>query len=240
MHTGFRYHLGMAALFLLWRIDTFLLNAQASRHEVGLYVVAVTTAEALYLVTDSVAQVSLPRQLEGTLAEAAAFTARITRLNTLVATAAGLGIVALGPVLVPLVFGGDYGGSVGPLLALVPGVVALGLIRPITPILVRLNRPLRVSLFCSLALLLNVALNFALIPVAGAVGAATASSVAYAALAVAYVRWLISATSLELSELWPTRSDIGSLRWRTLRTRTARSAPLPPETRPAAESGVEG
>ena len=208
LRTGLKYHLGMAALFLLRRVDTLMLNAQVSRRDVGLYVVAVVLAELVFLPGESIAQVVLPRQVAGTLEQAAAYTARIVRVNAIVGLAAGLVLAVASPLLIRLAYGSGYVGSIVPLLALLPGVITIGLTRPITAILVRLDRPFVVSLICILSLVLNVGLNLVLIPTLGVVGASIASSLAYGAQAVAYTRWLLRSTPLRLSELRPTRHDL--------------------------------
>jgi O-antigen/teichoic acid export membrane protein len=234
MRTGAGYHLGMAALFLLWRVDLFLLNAQVGAREVGLYAVAVSVAELTYVVTDSVAQVVLPRQVVGSMEQAGAFTARVLRLNLV----AGLGVVALialaSPVLIPVVFGASFSGSVAPLIGLLPGVAALGLIRPATAVLVRLDRPLAVSSLTGLALALNVTLNLALIPPLGAVGAGLASTVAYCMLALAYLAWFLRATGLGVQELRPQLSEIRELAGGLLRRRVS---PPPAQSSPTPASG---
>jgi O-antigen/teichoic acid export membrane protein len=205
---GLRYHIGMAALFLLFRVDIILLNSRVSRAEVGLYSLAVVLAELTYLLTDSIAQVVLPRQLEVSLAEGGHFTARVVRINVIVATAALGLIVAASPVMIPIVFGSAFSGSVASLAALAPGVLALAIIRPVGGFLIRLNRPLTVSFFTSSALIVNVILNLLLIPVWGIVGAAAASSIAYSGLAIAYLSWLVRAGGLHLSELLPKWEDL--------------------------------
>lgn len=204
---GLRYHFGLAALFLLWRIDMFLLNAEVTRREVGLYALAVSVAELAYLVTDSVALVALPRQVGGSLEEAATFTARVLRLNAVAGLAAVCAISLSSPVIVPLVFGSSFSGSVGPIVALLPGVAALGLIRPLTSLMLRFNRPGIVSLLTSGALVVNVGVNLALIPHLGAVGASLASTVAYGLLAVGYVVWFVRATNTPFFDVVPRVSE---------------------------------
>ena len=209
--TGSRYHLGMVAIFLLWRVDVFLLNALDDRVQVGLYAIAVSVAEFLSLVTGSVAQVALPRQIVGPFDDAAYYTARVARI-TAVGSLALVALIALGaPIAIPLLFGSSFRGSVAPLLGLLPGVLALGLIRPVTALFVRLDRPLVVSALAIAALATNVALNFVLIPPLGALGAALASTIAYAQLAGCYVVWLLSATPVRAADLLPRRSELSEL-----------------------------
>jgi O-antigen/teichoic acid export membrane protein len=208
LQTGLKYHAGMAALFLLRRVDIVMLNARVSRRDVGLYVVAVVLAELVFVPGESIAQVVLPRQVAGSLEQAAAYTARIVRLNAIIGLGAALGLAVVSPLVILLAYGTSYVGSVAPLLALLPGVMAIGLTRPITAILVRFDRPVVVSSICIGALAVNVGLNLALIPVLGVVGASVASSLAYTVQAVAYTYWVLRSTPLRLSELRPTLDDI--------------------------------
>jgi O-antigen/teichoic acid export membrane protein len=205
---GARYHLGMAALYLLLRIDIFLLNGQVSINQVGLYSLAVTLAEFVHLPTNAIAQVALPRQVAGSLAEIGRFTARVARLCCVAAALAMAGIVAAGPWLVPAVFGDSFADSVPVLAAIGPGVVALAAIRPVGGFLVRLNRPLLMSAVIGAATLINVGLNILLIPGFGIVGAGLASSVAYLLLAGCYAAWLCRGAGLGLAALLPRPADL--------------------------------
>jgi Na+-driven multidrug efflux pump len=92
--------------------------------------------------------------------------------------------------------------------------------------LVRLDRPFVVSLICICALGLNVSLILLLVPTLGIVGASVASSVAYAAQAAAYARWLLRSTPLKLSDLRPGRSDLMLLL--ALMRRRQRTSPAAP------------
>jgi O-antigen/teichoic acid export membrane protein len=205
---GLRYHIGMASLFLLFRVDIVLLDSRVSQTRVGLYSLAVVLAELTYLLTDSIAQIVLPRQLAVSLSEGGQYTARVVRINVVAATLTLAAIVASSPLVVPLVFGEAFAGSVSPLVALAPGVLALAIIRPVGGFLVRLNRPLMISLLTSSALIVNVVLNLLFIPVWGIVGAALASSVAYSGLAVAYVVWLVREGKLHYVDLLPRWHDV--------------------------------
>lgn len=205
---GARYHLGMISVFLLFRSDVFILNALVSRTEVGLYSLAVTLAELLFLLTDSIAQVLLPRQVSGSMEESAKVTAKAVRTNFIVAVVSVAGIVATCPIVIPLLFGKDFTGSIRGLIALSVGVIALGTIRPASGYLIRLNRPLLIAMVSIGALAVNVALNLALIPTLGIVGAGMASSIAYTLLATFQVAWFLTASGISARDLVPRISDI--------------------------------
>lgn len=208
LRRGCRYHPGMVAVFLLFRVDVFLLNARVSAAEVGLYSLAVTLAELTYLMTDSVAQVTLHSQTVSSLSDSGHLTAKIARTNVALA----LGFVATlgisGPFLIPLAFGRDFLGSLPAFLSLIPGVTALAMIRPVGTFLIRLDRPWVISAASYVALAVNVLLNLTLIPIVGIVGAGLSSSVAYILLGMFYMTWFLRASGLRFFDLIPRPSDL--------------------------------
>lgn len=201
--TGAKYHAGMVALFLLWRVDVFVLNALVPSREVGLYSLAVTLAELTYFMTDALSQAVVSGQASLTISKAAVFTARVGRSNFLFATALLTAVVAASPIAVPVLFGEAFRGSIVPLMVLAPGVVGLAVARGVLPYLVRLERPLSVSAFALGGLAVNVLLNLAFIPRMGIAGASLASSVAYGLVAAGFVVWLVRSSGLPVRELWP-------------------------------------
>jgi O-antigen/teichoic acid export membrane protein len=187
LERGLRYHPGIAVLFLLAKVDVLVVNALRPTAEVGLYALAITLAELVYLLGDAVAQSIVSRQASGDSADAADITALAVRLNGWGASILALALAATAPVLVPLVYGQDFAGAVPALLALLPGVVALGIARPIGVLLSALDRPGLLAALCGGAFALHVLLLALLVVPLGIVGAALASSAGYGALAAGYV-----------------------------------------------------
>lgn len=205
---GLRYHTGLVSLFLLFRVDILMLNAMMTHVAVGLYSLAATLIELTRVAVDSIAQVALPRQMEGDQGSAAAFTARTARLTLLFAVAS-VGLMCLAaPILIPVVYGTAFAGSVAPLLGLAPGLVVLGATRTVAAFLLRLDRPMLMSAISVTALVVNVVLNLALIPAYGIVGCAVASSIGYGVLGGLQVAWFLRATGLPPRALLPGRGEI--------------------------------
>jgi len=205
---GLRYHLGLAAFILLLKVDILLLNTKVSSFQVGLYSLAVTLAELTFLLTDSVSQVVLPRQIDEELEKAAIFTARVVRTSLLVG-AMFIGAILVGsPVVIPTLYGQSFAGAIAPLIALAPGVLALSTIRPVSGFLVKLDQPLILSSANIGATVLNVILNLALIPPFGILGAALASSISYMLLAAFHIGWLIHAGAVTAGQLRPRWQDV--------------------------------
>jgi O-antigen/teichoic acid export membrane protein len=218
---GLRYHLGLASLFLLFRSDILILDGMTSRAAVGLYSLAVSLAELTRLVTDAIAQIALPGQLDTDQDGAAAATMRVTRLTALVALLSVGLLCATAPLLVPFVYGPAFRGSVAPLLGLAPGLLALGATRPIGAFLLRLDRPMLASAMSVAALVVNVALNLVLVPGHGILGSAVASSIAYVGLAALQTAWFLRATGASVRDLLPGPAELEFARARLSAARRA-------------------
>lgn len=203
---GLRYHAGMIAFYLVLRVDIYMLNATTTAATVGLYSLAVTLAEASFLVTDSIAQAAVSGQLSSE--DTHGYTARIMRTNFLLAVLLVGLLVATGPVVIPLLFGEPFGPSVAPLVALAPGIVALATQRPLGVFANQQNRPWLVSGVALAALAANVLLNLALIPRFGIVGAGVASSLSYVALTAFYLAWFRWAARPDIPGFIPRVSDV--------------------------------
>lgn len=204
---GLRYHLGMVAVFLVLRVDIFMLDAMAGAAAVGIYSLAVTLTEATYLVTDPISQAAVSAQV-GEARGDASYTARIARTNLAVSGVLMLALIVAAPVAVPLVFGAPFGPSVAPIVALAVGTVAWTFQRPLGVFAVQQNRPLLVTAVSIGALVANVVLNLLLIPWATEVGAAVASTITYLALSGFYLGWFLRDSTTSWRELIPRSSDI--------------------------------
>jgi O-antigen/teichoic acid export membrane protein len=205
---GLRYHPGLASLFLLFRSDILILDGMTTTAAVGLYSLAVSLAELTRLVTDVIAQIALPGQMNTDDEGAAAATLRVTRLTATVALVSVGLMCAAAPFLIPLVYGSSFRGSVTPLLGLAPGLLALGATRPIGAYLLRLDRPTLASSMSLAALGVNVALNLVFVPFYGITGSAVASSIAYAALATLQTTWFLRATGATVWDLLPGPAEL--------------------------------
>lgn len=177
-------YLANVTQFLNYRLDLFLVGLFLGPSAVGLYALATSLAQLVWLLSNSLATALLPRVASGAgsgsesvLAEGAAVS-RIALLLSL------LGAVALGfaaPVLVPVVYGPSFSSSVPALVLLLPGIVVFASVNVIASVFAGLGRPdynLAIGV-CGLAL--TVPLDLLLIPAVGIAGAAIATSASYVA-----------------------------------------------------------
>lgn len=207
---GARNHLGLVAIQILSRAGLLMVDAAESAHAAGLFSVAVTLTDLVYVATSSLSLVALSRQADEELHDAAAITAKATRVAGLVGVGATLLLCGTAPVLIPLVYGSDFQDSLLPLLGLAPGALVFSATRPLWTHLLRLNRTGLATGISLSVFVLNIALNLALIPVFGGLGCAIASSVAFVCLGVLQAGWFLRTTGLRLSAVVPGAAEVRS------------------------------
>lgn len=150
--------------------------------EVGVYAVAVRLAEVWYFVPAALYWSLFPGIAAARGNDEGLFFERLQKFYN-VAAAAGylvaLPTALLAHWLVPLLFGGDYAGAGTMLAVLIWGNLFSGLEMARSGFLTAMNWTRLYLVTASLGCLLNIALNWLLIPKFGGMGAAAASVVSY-------------------------------------------------------------
>lgn len=178
---GLRAWLGSLSDTLNDRLDQVITAFIASQAVLGFYAVAVNASEILLYLPGAAASAVLPlaaRSDPDRRVDRVVGTFRSVMLVSLVSVAVG---AAVGPSLLPLVFGDPFDASVAPFLLLLPGALGYVALVIFSSALVASGAPGRSSLGPLASLVLATALDFVLIPRYGASGAAGAASIAYAA-----------------------------------------------------------
>ncbi len=219
---GLKSHLGRVMMLGNYRLDQWLLGILAGPRELGIYSVAVVWSETLFFLPTAVATVQRPDLVRATSSKAAEATARIFRGSVLLTALAGLCLFAIAPVLCVGLFGDDFRNSAVDLRILVFGAIGIVALKQLGSALTAQRLPLRSTAGIAVALLTTVALDFALIPAYGAVGAAIASSVAYTAGGLAIA--LLFARAFSGGDRLVPRADDAKLLARQLRAAAGRIA----------------
>jgi O-antigen/teichoic acid export membrane protein len=219
---GMKAQLGIVFVFLLLRVDQVMVQRILGFHDLGIYSLAVTLAELMWLLSDPFAAALLPHQVAATGDDDLRLGYATSRLALLlVATIATIAWVTC-PVIIRLAYGTDFNEAVWPFRILLPGIVALSIQRPLAGVLLKRGRPGLVTTFGAGALLINVACNLLLLPSMGVVAASIGSTVAYVFLASAYVATTRRAGITEPRDLVPRRADLNLLA-RAFRSALART-----------------
>lgn len=179
----------MAALFN-YRLDQFIVAAFVSTAGVGHYTVAVGLGESVWWISSAVALVMLPRLTAMTEEAAQEVTPLVCRNTFAISIVAGLGVIAVSPVAIKVLFGGEfYPDSFLPLVLLMPGIAAASATRVLGSYLFSQGKVIYNTYATLIALVLDIGLDLVAVPLLKVPGAAAMSSVAYVAALVATLYW---------------------------------------------------
>ena len=187
---GAVYALAVFINSLNYRIDIILLEKLSNAKTVGLYSIGVNFAELVLQVPAAIGLVIFSRSSNAS--NSAEFSKKMIKPLTyglLIGIVIALLIIAISPVLIPFIYSQRFSGSVPMLQLLMPGIIALIGYKIIGFDLAGKGKPW-VSVFSSIpGLVVNIILNFILIPEYGGRGAAIASSISYTVMAL--VQWVV-------------------------------------------------
>lgn len=187
--------------FMHYRADQIMIKQYLGSADLGVYTIAVTIAELLFLLP-----LSINTALTGKLYNLAegdsgrTLLARTTRIC--VAICLALCIFAIpGSFLIPYVYGKPYAAGTQIMLLLIPGVLFACIPKIVSPWFFSTGRPmvhLRITLGC---LLINILLNLFLIPIWATLGAAMASTISYIFYGSYYIAMLKFSEGFTIKEL---------------------------------------
>jgi O-antigen/teichoic acid export membrane protein len=220
---GARAWLGGLAHLLNARVDQLLLGLLATQAALGAYAVAVNASEVLFYLPSAVATALLPAVARSGGVAGVERTLRVFRAVMLVTVTAVAAAAAVGPVLLPVVFGPNYEGSVAPFLWLLPSAIGFVASAVFSNALLASGAPALSSLGPLVSLTVGVTLDLVLIPRLGATGAAIAASAALLSGGVAAAVAYGLRSGLRPAALVPRRADVELLASRAMR----RAGPRP-------------
>lgn len=209
---GLQGHVGALLQGVNYRLDVILVAALLNIADVGLYSVAVTAAEVLWtlpLILANFVTHRIASDAEVASARVVRVTAKLT-VGFLMVGATTIGLLA--PILLPVVFGSAFTGSVHATWILLPGVCLMALYINMMNDLGGRGYPRVKSGTAFLACVTTVVLDLVLIPRMGIEGAAIASSCAYAVAFLSAAPIYRRLTGVRYRDWVPTMRDVLQLR----------------------------
>ena len=195
------------ATSLNYRLDALLVFCFQGAYAAGLYAVAVSLAELLQYLPNSIDAVLFPDVSQGALIAVEERTIRLSRLTVLITATGGLLLGLLGYPIMRLLFGVAFTAGYPALLLLLPGMLVLGQSKVIFSEMLGRGYARYPALASWISLLVTVALDFLLIPRWGILGAALASTLAYTVSAAAGAWYYRRLTGIGARELYGIRPD---------------------------------
>lgn len=167
--------------FLNYRLDLFLVAAFLTTAAVGVYALAATLGQMVWLVSNALAATLFPTVAAGGSSDPGAGhrTSALSRFALASAIALGL---ALGVAAIPgvrLLFGDEFDAAVPVLWLLLPGIVVFAPVNVISAHLAGIGRPELNLAASGASLVVTVLLDVVLIPTIGIAGAAIATTCSY-------------------------------------------------------------
>lgn len=184
LRTGCVWYGRNIATSLNYRLDALLVFHYHGGIAAGLYAIAVSLAELLQYLPNSIDAVLFPNVSQGTVTAVEARTARLSRLTVFITFISGALVLLTGYPLIYLLFGKSFTPGYPALLLLLPGMLVLGQSKVISSELLGRGQTLYPAIASWVALGATVLLDLLLIPRWSIFGAAVASTIAYTVSAV--------------------------------------------------------
>jgi O-antigen/teichoic acid export membrane protein len=208
---GARAQGGRTFMYANYKMGHWFVGAQAGSRDLGYYSVAVNWMETLYYLPTVLSAVLRPDLVRGKHDDAARRTGAAFRVAAISTGFLALVMIVAAPVLCVTVFGADFAGAVDDLRVLVLGTVGVVALRLLGSALTAQGKPLRESAGLSVAFGTMVALNAALVPAFGGIGAAWASTIGFTAGGVAMAFLFVRGLDADARDLLPGAKDASVL-----------------------------
>ena len=184
----FRYSLVAFAanilFFLVYRVDYLFVKRYCTADDLGNYIQVSKLGQALLVIPSILASVIFPRTARVSGEGMPFHLARLTRIMVSLFVIFFLLVLFAGRPVFPLVFGNSFDKMYLPTLVILPGILSLSVLTPLSAYFGGLHRPEVNAKGAFIGLVLIVGGDFFCIPVYGIVGAAAVSSLGYFATMV--------------------------------------------------------
>ena len=222
---GVKFYISIMAGAIIFRADLLIVNHFRGEAEAGVYAVASQVSFLLLMLPGVIATLLFPR-VASSQDQSGEFAVQVTRHTSLIMLATCVAAAA-GSFILPLVYGARFSDATMQLLILLPGVLLMGLESVLVQHFTGTGLPWTIAIFWIITLLINVGSNLLVVPVYGARGAATTSSISYALVFTLVTVYFCIKTGRRPAEIFLLRgaelkSLVKSIRWSTSPTRVPR------------------
>jgi O-antigen/teichoic acid export membrane protein len=179
---GLKFYISIFASFIIFRADLLILNQFRGTEAAGVYAVAAQVSFLMIMLPGVIASLLFPR-VASLQDETAEYAVEITRHTSFLMMIVCVGAAAASFAL-PVVYGARFRDATILLLIMLPGIFFISLESVLVQHFTGTGLPAIIPLFWVIAMLANIGLNLALIPLWGAFAAAINSSISYALIFV--------------------------------------------------------
>jgi O-antigen/teichoic acid export membrane protein len=156
---------------LAGQLDQVLVIGLLSPSSMGMYAVALSLSRMLNVFQASIVTVLFPKIAAMPLVEVVSLTGQVTRLNLFLTLLIGIILMALGPIVLQVLYGSEFMEAVAVFRILIIEVILAGTTMILAQAFMALGRPGMVTILQGVGLGLSLPLMLILIPRYGLVGA---------------------------------------------------------------------
>lgn len=192
------------AFFLItanYKIDIFILGLLSTPEQIGNYVIAVQIGELAWQLPAAVLVVMLAKSANSKGEALVKQVCQVSRLTITVTLFILLGILLASYFLITPIFGEEYKEAYNMLAYLAPGLLLATIFKSINTYFAGQGKPYFAIVIMGLGLFVNVILNYILIPIYKAEGAAIASSISYSISAIIALHYFSKTTNTQRKTL---------------------------------------
>jgi len=208
---GLKIHLNHVGWIVAHTIDRYMIAylIPNSDRDLGHYSMAAQFSAMLWLLPQSMQTVFLPH-LSVTQADKPTLTAKTARVLFIALLPVFLVLTVAAP-LIRVILGQDYAEAVMPFILFLPGMFLFGVTRPFDSYLTHIEKPMYAAVNSWIGAFANILLNLYLIPRLGIGGAALASSMSCALMAIITVGCFKFETKRPMSQFALRTDDVAEI-----------------------------
>lgn len=194
----------MIALLLTtlnYRIDVLMLKQfdNITAHDIGVYSIGIALVEKVVLIPDTLKGVLVSRLAKGKGPEEVA---KLTRISFTISLLLAVMALAFGKPFINLLYGFEYLGAYKVILVSIFGVLFVMFFKLIAQYNIVNNMQKRNVAMLSVSILVNIAMNFVLIPVYGILGAAVATGIGHAVSGILFLIFFHRETKIKYRDMF--------------------------------------
>lgn len=182
-----------------YRIDVIMLDSfHIIKANIGIYTLAVSLAEKIWLIPDAMKDMLVSRLAKGSNEKEVS---RVTRVSIALVIVLSLFLVIIGRPLINLFYGVEYKNAYDVIVFLLVGVVGMVFYKTVYSYNVTRGKRIANLLFLGIAAIANVIANWILIPKYHIYGAAIASSISYFICGIAFLTYFCVVTHTNIRKM---------------------------------------
>jgi len=198
LNFGIKTVIGNSVILINYYADTLMIGYFLTAEAVGVYSVAVILSQFLWLIPDSIQKITYPiiSEYHGKKRneEINQIVTKTMRYTTCILITIGIIALIYSKYAIELIYGDSFGESIKPFRILLIGTIIFGVVKSISSVFAAIGRTDLFAKIPIISAIINVLLNFLLIPIYGITGAAIATATSlcvYSAIMVYYMKKLL-------------------------------------------------